>query len=84
MARKLREKKKYTLYLGVDQMALAGKLADKAGKSLSSLVGEAMHHLFKGLGLDVPPPEVTSHPEMLQQRADELAEELEEDDAEQT
>ena len=52
-------KKKFTLYLGIDQMALAGRLAEKSGKSLSALVGESMQYLFHELGLDVPPPEMT-------------------------
>lgn len=66
------KKKKYTLYLGVDQMALAGKLAEKSGRSLSSLVGESLHYMFEQLGLQSPPPEVASHPQMLRKIAREL------------
>lgn len=73
MAKRLAsKKKKYTLYLGVDQMGLAAKLADVSGKSVSSLVGEALHGLFAQLGLEVEPPEITSNPEMLRQRANQL------------
>ena len=70
-----RKKKKFTLYLGVDQMALAGRLAEKSGKSLSALVGEAMHYLFTELGLKADPPEIASDKEMLKQKAKEVSKE---------
>lgn len=67
-----RKKSKYTLYLGVDQMAMAAKLAERSGKSVSALVGEALHYLFKDLGLEVDPPELPSDHNMLKKKADEL------------
>ena len=53
-------------------MAMAAKLAERSGKSVSALVGEALHYLFKDLGLEVDPPELPSDHNMLKKKADEL------------
>jgi len=45
------KKKTYQLYLGQDQMALAGRLAERVGRPLHELVGESLSYMFTELSL---------------------------------
>jgi hypothetical protein len=45
------KKRAYRLYLEQDQMALAGRLAERVGKPLHVLVAESLSYIFEELGM---------------------------------